>query len=379
MTETYMDCNATSPVEPKVAGEVMLYLTEEYGNAGSRTHDFGARAKSAVATARGRVAALAGAEDDEVVFTSGATESNNLAILGLAEYGEQTGRKHIVSTMIEHKAVLEPLEVLRARGFEVSLVHPSAGGFVQPGDVQRDLRGDTLLVSVMHVNNETGIEQPITEIAQSLAGSDAFLHVDAAQGFGKVPLVLKNSRIDLMSVSAHKLYGPKGVGALIARRRDYQAPPLCPLLHGGGQERGLRAGTLPVELIVGFGVACDLARQEVAQRRERCDEIRRGLLRLVERLGGVLNGNEDRCMTHVLNISFPGVDSEAAIVSLKGLVAVSNGSACTSASYTPSHVLTAMGLDSERAEQALRFSWCHMTEEPDWDIVYERLRKVQQS
>jgi cysteine desulfurase len=226
----YLDHAATTPVDPRVAEVVMHYMVEEFGNAGSRTHEYGSRARKAVDTAREQVAAVVEAKPDEVIFTSGATESNNLAILGLAPFGEREGRRHILSTMIEHKAVLEPLAHLEKRGFEVELVRPTRGGWVEADDVLSRVRDDTLLVSVMHVNNETGVIQPIDEVAAGLEGRSAYFHVDAAQGYSKELQKLKHKRIDMISVSGHKIYAPKGVGALITRRRNRLRPPLEPLM-----------------------------------------------------------------------------------------------------------------------------------------------------
>ncbi|HEY2981253.1 MAG TPA: aminotransferase class V-fold PLP-dependent enzyme, partial [Anaerolineales bacterium] len=234
----YMDCAATTPLLPEVRDEVMQYLEEDFGNAGSRTHDYGRRARAAVERARDRVATVVDASRGDIVFTSGATESNNLAILGLARHGEATGRKHIVSTAIEHNAVLEPLAELERRGFQVEYLSPDAGGAIDAGTVRKAVRPDTLLVSVMHVNNETGVIQPIEEIASILNRSEAILHVDAAQGFGKELRGLRNTRINLISISGHKIHAPKGVGALVVRRRDGARPPLESLMYGGGQERG---------------------------------------------------------------------------------------------------------------------------------------------
>jgi cysteine desulfurase len=355
---------------------VLEYLTEEFGNAGSRTHEYGTKAKQAVQHARGLVAAAVGVQPDEVVFTSGATESNNLAILGLAGHGERHAKRHIVSTSIEHKAVLEPLDSLRERGFEITLLHPSRGGVVNPDDVRAALRADTLLVSVMHVNNETGVEQPIPEICGALAGHEAYLHVDAAQGFGKRPEPLRNERIDLISISAHKIYGPKGIGALITRRRGFDRPPLTPLQFGGGQERGLRPGTLAVPLIVGLGVATELAQRDATRRATSCRRFREELLAKLAPLGIVLNGEQERVLPHVLNLSIPELDAEAFMVATKHLIAVSNGSACTSQSYQPSHVLTAMGYDEGRVRSAIRISWCHMTPPVDWVAVVSAIQHV---
>lgn len=373
---TYLDCNATTPVEPAVRDVVLRFMTEEFGNAGSRTHDYGARAQQAVQQAREQVATVLGAKRDEVLFTSGATESNNLAILGLAPQGDRTGRRHIVSTAIEHKAVLEPLERLRERGFEVTLVPPTSGGWVDPEAVRSALRPDTLLVSVMHANNETGVLQPLDEICRVLADHPAYLHTDAAQGVGKELKALRNPRVDLVSISGHKLYGPKGVGALVARRRNFERVPLTPLMVGGGQERGLRPGTIAVPLVVGLGLAAELALRDYESRRQRVLQIRKNALAALTPLSATIQGDVERTLPHVLNISFPGVDSEAVMLAWKGIAAVSNGSACTSQSYTLSHVLLAMGLPETDVRRAVRVSWCHLTEQVDWGSMAAAIRRL---
>jgi cysteine desulfurase len=370
----YLDYNSTAPVDPRVAEEVMTYMAFEFGNAGSRTHSYGQRAKERVKQARGELAAVVAAQLDEVIFTSGATESDNLAILGLAAHGEASGKRHIISTQIEHKAVLEPLEILRARGFEVELLSPNQGGWVAPEAVAAALRPDTLMVSVMAVNNETGVIQPLQEIADLLHGHDAYFHVDAAQAFGKLIEPLRNARIDLLAVSGHKIGGPKGIGALICRRRGYNRVPLRPLMFGGGQERGLRPGTLPVALIAGLGTASALALKEAKQRLQDAMEIREQLLTALTPLGAELNGDLDRTVASTLNVSIPGVDSEAAIVALKDIVALSNGSACTSQAYEHSHVLTAAGFPQSRVEGALRLSWGPGTTKIPYEEIARRLR-----
>jgi cysteine desulfurase len=372
----YLDCAATTPVDPRVTAAVVRFLADEYGNAGSRTHDFGGRARRAVERARDQVAAVARCTRGEVVFTGGATESNNLAILGLIEHGRRTGRRHLVSTAIEHAAVLEPLRHLAGHGFEVTLVPPTPGGWVDPDAVRTAVRADTLLVSVMHVNNETGVIQPIEAIARGLEGHAAWFHVDAAQSFGKIIEPLRHPRVDLISVSGHKLHAPKGVGALITRRRGDERPPLTPLTFGGGQERGLRPGTLPVHQIVGLGLAAELALAEVDERAAANREFRARALAALLPLDPVLTVDPDRAVPHILNLSFPGVDADEAMEALADWIAISNGSACTSHSQTCSHVLGAMGLAGPRADGALRLSWCHLTPDPDWPRVVEILRSL---
>ena len=371
----YLDCNATTPLEPGVREVMLHFFDQEYGNAGSRTHEFGLAARKAVEEARGAVAAVAKSKSEEVVFTSGATEANNLAILGLADLGQRTSRRHIVSTAIEHKAVLEPLDVLRQRGFTVDLAPPTRHGWVAVDEIMARVRPDTLLVSVMHANNETGVLQPIAELAAALSAHEAYLHVDAAQGFGKDDQ-LEASRIDLISVSAHKVFGPKGVGALIARRRGFNRVPITPLLFGGGQERGLRPGTLPVALIAAFGEAARLAKRDGVRRKERCMQFRNEILTNLAPLQPLTNGDQNRCLPHVLNISFPGVDSEALLVALKQHVAISNGAACTSHSYETSHVLKAMQLDARDIAGAIRLSWCHLTPAPNWNAMTSSIRAL---
>ena len=372
----YLDCNATTPMEAEVRDVVLRFMAEEFGNAGSRTHDFGVRAQQAVQQAREQVAAVLGAKRDEVLFTSGATESNNLAIFGLAPHGERAGRRHIVSTAIEHKAVLEPLERLRARGFEVTLVPPTPGGWVDPDAIRSALRSDTLLVSVMHANNETGVLQPLGEICRVLADHPAYLHTDAAQGFGKDLTALRHQRVDLISVSGHKIHGPKGVGALVVRRRGFERIPLTPLMVGGGQERGLRPGTIPVPLVVGLGFAAELSLREHESRSRRNLAVREEAMAAFKPLGVRLHGDPDCTMSHVLNVSFSGVDSEAIMLAWKGVAAVSNGAACTSQSYTLSHVLQAMKLPDDAIRGAVRISWCHLTPDVEWNELAEAIRRL---
>jgi cysteine desulfurase len=348
-------------------------METEFGNAGSRTHEYGMMASQAVEEARTHVAEGCSAKSDEVVFTSGATEANNLALLGLGPHAQGTGRRHALALAIEHKAVLEPLGALAlAQEVEVELVPVGECGWVDPSELASRLRPDTFVVSTMHANNETGVIQSLSDIADVLRDHPAYWHVDAAQTFGKIE-GLAEERIDLISMSGHKLYGPMGVGALIARRRGYERPPLTPLMFGGGQERGLRPGTVPVPLVAGLGEACRLALSEQEKRSAACIAERSRVNKAFEALEPNYNGDQERVLSHVMNLTIPGLDAEAAMMILRDLVAISNGSACTSSSYEPSHVLSAMGLALERASGALRVSWSHDPVPVDWVEVAERL------
>ncbi|MDY0213272.1 MAG: aminotransferase class V-fold PLP-dependent enzyme [Desulfuromonadaceae bacterium] len=376
---TYLDCNATTPVEPSVAKLAARFLEQDYGNPASPIHDYGLFARAAVEHARAQVARVVGARPDEVIFTSGATEANNMAILGLAQSALADGKRHVVTTAIEHKAVLEPFEALERLGFEVKILPAGADGRFDPQLLAAALRPDTALVSTMQVNNETGIVQPLAEVASILAQHPAWWHVDAAQGFGKELEQLRQPRIDLLSISGHKIYAPKGVGALIARKRNSTLPPLQPLMFGGGQEQGLRPGTLAVPLIVGLGEAAKLALREREQRLEFCRAFRVQALAALARLGAVQNGAEAHCLPHVINVSIPGISSDQAIHALKEVIAISSTSACTSHTRTPSHVLAAMGLSFEQAESSLRLSWCHMTPAVDWERVIDILQQLRKA
>lgn len=357
MRPLYLDYNSTAPLDPRVFEAMRPYFLEDIGNAGSRTHVYGQRAKEAVDRARQQVADLIGARSDEILFTSGATESNNLVLLGLLRHGQTTGRKHVLASAIEHKSVLEPLDQLREAGFDLQLLPVTAGGQVEPGAVRERLRPDTLIVSVMHSNNETGVLQPVLEIAALLEDTKTFFHVDAAQTFGKEVETLRKLRCDFLSISGHKIYGPKGVGALFARRLRAQRRPLTPLMYGGGQEMGWRPSTLPVPLVVGLGTAAEIAAREYPVRREAAARVKRDFLSELAAVEYRINGDPSRTQTHVVNVSFPGVDSEALMMAVREELAISNGAACTSASYSPSHVLKAMGLSDDLIASAVRISW----------------------
>jgi cysteine desulfurase len=358
----YLDFNASTPTHPRVVETMRDIYQNHYGNTGSRTHIFGQKAKEIVERARKRISSILSVDSSEVIFTSGATESNNLAILGLARWGEQNGRKHLISTKIEHKAVLEPLNYLAKQGFDIDLIDVDSTGRIDVKNVNEKLRSDTLLVSVMHANNETGVIQPVHEIGELLKDTNVYFHIDAAQTFGKLVPELHNLEYDLLSISGHKIYGPQGIGALILRQKKYLRPPVQPITFGGGQEQGLRPGTLPVALIAGFGAAAEIAAHECVTWNENNLKTKNYLLSELGKVICTINGTQEYCLPNTLNVSFPNVDSEALMLALKEYYAVSNGSACTSANYKPSHVLTAMGLSEDLIDSAIRISWGPMVD-----------------
>lgn len=352
----YLDMAATTPVSKRVADVVVQYMTEEFGNAGSRTHVWGTTAKRAVGQARTGLADFFDAQPDELIFTSGATESNNIALLGLADAGRRSGRMHMLASATEHKAVLEPLANLASRGFEVELVRPGPGGRFEAGEILSKVRDDTLLVSLMHVNNETGVIQPISEIADALIQTPTLFHVDAAQSFAKVEPEVMRSPIDLISFSGHKIGAPKGIGGLVVRRRGWETPPLSPITFGGGQERKLRPGTLPVSSIMGLAEAANERVEDVRWASESA-AFKAELLGALEAAGASVNGDIDHSAPHILNLRVGGIDGEALVVGLSDAFGFATGSACTSSDYSPSHVLSAMGLDSRSAAESIRLSW----------------------
>lgn len=370
----YLDCNATTPLKGEVADVIMKYMIEEYGNAGSRTHAYGAKAKSAVELARQKIADVVNAQKNEVIFTSGATESNNLSILGLADTLISKNKTHLITTAVEHKSILEPFfQMERKYGFEVSYIGSNGDGYISLQDIVSQVNDRTGLISCMQVNNETGVIYPIHDIACYLEENklDIYFHTDAAQGYGKVLDQLRNKRIDLISVSAHKIYGPKGVGALIRRVRDYKKVPVNPLMYGGGQESSIRPGTLPVALIAGFGKASELALSSHNEWWEKCQKKKDELIASMEKLNPIIHGINT--MPSSICFSIPGINSEAAIVALKDIISFSNGSACTSRNYTTSHVLKAMNVSDEIVRGAMRMSWCEDTPEIPWSKVVDCL------
>jgi cysteine desulfurase len=370
----YMDYSATTPVDPRVAEKMCSYLTPDggFGNPASRSHSFGWKAEEAVDEARGQVATLVNADPREIVWTSGATESNNLAIKGVAHFYRKRG-KHIVTCKTEHKAVLDTCRHLEREGFEVTYLDPMSDGLVDPTKLQNSLRDDTILVSIMHVNNEIGVIQDIEGIGEMTRARKILFHVDAAQSVGKVPIDLERMNIDLMSFSAHKIYGPKGIGALYVRRKPRVR--LEAQMHGGGHERGMRSGTLATHQIVGMGEAFRIAREEMAAENERVLGLRRRLWDGLKDLEQVfVNGDSERRVAGNLNLSFAFVEGESLIMALKDL-AVSSGSACTSASLEPSYVLRALGREDELAHSSIRFSLGRFTTTEEVNYAIEKIRE----
>jgi cysteine desulfurase len=365
----YMDNHATTPLDPRVLDAMLPYFTENFGNAASRTHAYGWRAETAVDSARETIARFIGAESGkEIVFTSGATESDNLAIKGVAEYYESKG-KHIVTSTIEHKAVLDSCKRLEKQGYEVTYVAAGRDGIVDPGAIQAALTDKTILVSVMLANNEVGTIQPIEEIGKITRARGVLFHVDAVQGLGKTPFDVRTMNVDLASLTAHKIYGPKGVGALYVRRSRPRVR-LAAQMDGGGHERGNRSGTLNVPGIVGFATAVDILQKEGVAEAKRLQGLRDRLhQRITSQLDEVmLNGHPERRLPGNLNLSFAFVEGEGLMMAIKD-VAVSSGSACTSASLEPSYVLRSMGLDEDLAHSSIRFGLGRFNTEEEVDYV----------
>ena len=373
----YLDYSATTPVDPRVADKMRQFLTPdgEFGNPASRSHSFGWHAEEAVDEARKQVAALIGADPREIVWTSGGTESDNLAIKGAAHFYQKKG-KHIVTVKTEHKAVLDTCRQLEREGFEVTYLAPQADGLLDLVELEASLRDDTVLVSVMHVNNEIGVVQDIGAIGKMTRERGIILHVDAAQGAGKIPIDVHEMQVDLMTLSAHKIYGPKGIGALYICRKPRVR--LEAQMHGGGHERGLRSGTLPTHQIVGMGEAFRVAREEMAEESARIRALRDRLWNGLNKMEEVyLNGDLEQRVPGNLNVSFNFVEGESLIMALKD-VAVSSGSACTSASLEPSYVLRALGRNDELAHSSLRFTIGRFTTEKEIDYTISLIEQAVQ-
>ncbi|CAB3644640.1 IscS subfamily cysteine desulfurase [Trinickia soli] len=367
----YMDYSATTPVDPRVVDKMIPFLREQFGNPASRSHSYGWDAERAVEEAREQVAALVNADPREIIWTSGATESDNLAIKGAAHFYKSKG-KHIVTVKTEHKAVLDTCRELEREGFEVTYLDVKSDGLIDLDVFKSALRPDTILVSVMFVNNEIGVIQDIEAIGEICREKGIIFHVDAAQATGKVEIDLSRLKVDLMAFSAHKTYGPKGIGALYVRRKPRVR--IEAQMHGGGHERGMRSGTLATHQIVGMGEAFRLAREEMATENERVRMLRDRLLRGLTEIEEVyVNGDMERRVPHNLNISFNFVEGESLIMAIKD-VAVSSGSACTSASLEPSYVLRALGRNDELAHSSIRFTVGRFTTEQDVDYVVDLLK-----
>ena len=368
----YLDYSATTPVDPRVAERMIPWLVEKFGNPASRSHAYGWEAEKAVEEARDNVAALVGADPKEIVWTSGATESNNLAIKGAAQFYQGKG-KHLITVKTEHKAVLDTMRELERHGFEVSYLDPQENGLVDLEQFKAAIRPDTILASVMFVNNEIGVVQPIEQMGEICRAKGVLLHVDAAQATGKVGIDLSKLKVDLMSFSAHKTYGPKGIGALYVRRKPRIR--LEAQMHGGGHERGLRSGTLATHQIVGMGEAFRFAREEMAAENERIRMLRDRLWKGISDIEQVfLNGDLDQRVPHNLNVSFAFVEGESLMMAIKD-VAVSSGSACTSASLEPSYVLRALGRQDELAHSSIRFTIGRFTTVEEIDYTVQLLHR----
>ena len=368
----YLDYSSTTPIDPRVADKMIPYLREQFGNPASRSHMYGWEAEKAVEEAREHVAALVNADSREIIWTSGATEGNNLAIKGAAHFYKTKG-KHIITVKTEHKAVLDTVRELERQGFEATYLQPGDNGLITIEQLKEAIRPDTILVSVMWVNNEIGVIQPMDEIGELCRSKGIIFHSDAAQATGKTPIDLEKTKVDLVTFTAHKTYGPKGVGALYVRRKPRVR--IEAQMHGGGHERGLRSGTLATHQIVGMGEAFRIAKEEMAIEIPRMQALRDRLAKGLQEIEEVyVNGDMQHRVPHNLNMSFNYVEGESLIMAIKG-IAVSSGSACTSASLEPSYVLRALGRSDELAHSSIRFTFGRFTTEEDVDFTIDLLKK----
>lgn len=370
MKPLYMDAQATTPLDPRVLDAMLPYSISQYGNPHSRTHFYGWEAEDAVEMSRKHVANLINADPKEIIFTSGATESNNIAVKGVARFHKRR-KKHVITTQTEHKCVLDSCRHLEGEGFDVTYLPVKNNGVVDLQTLVEAIRPDTSLISVMFVNNEIGVRQPIEEIGKICRDKKIFLHTDAAQAVGKIPVDVNAANIDLMSISGHKVYGPKGIGALYVRRRPRVR--LEPIMSGGGQERGMRSGTLPAPLIVGFGKACEIASEEMKHDQEHVDTLSDRLIDGITSQINMVFRNGDPNMTYpgCVNLSFSCIEGESLLMALKD-IALSSGSACTSASLEPSYVLRALGADDEMAHSSIRFGIGRFTTQAEVDYTVEK-------
>lgn len=355
----YLDYNASAPVDPHVLDVMIDVYRNHLGNANSRTHEFGESARNIVEMARNQVASLLGVTSAEVFFTSGATESNNIALQGLRSYAETTQKKKIITSAIEHKAILETINALQKEDFEAVFIKPNSTGRVSAQKILNEVTDHTLVVSLMHVNNETGIIQPVMQIGDELEKREVLFHVDATQSCGKLVDEIKTMKYDMLSFSAHKLGGPQGIGVLVLRKKNYKLPPVKAIMYGGPQEHGIRPGTVPVALVAGCGKACEIAKLEYIHRAEKLKFVKDLVLQMLGESGldFTINGDQNYCMNNTLNVCLHGVSSEALMILTKQYCSISNGSACTSKNYSPSYVLLAMGVPVEQIESSIRISW----------------------
>ena len=368
----YLDYSATTPVDRRVAEKMIPFLTEHFGNAASRSHAFGWKAEEAVEEARAHVAALLNADPKEIVWTSGATEGNNLAIKGAANFYKTKG-KHIITQKTEHKAVLDTFRELERQGFEATYLEVDSNGLITLEQLKKAIRADTILVSIMMVNNEIGVVQPVWEIADLCRSKGIIFHCDAVQGAGRLEIDVQKFKVDLLTITAHKIYGPKGIGALYVRRKPRVR--IEAQIHGGGHERGFRSGTLATHQIVGFGEAARLAKAEMGSENERVRSLRDRLLKGIQDIEeAYVNGDLDQRIPHNLNVSFNFVEGESLIMAVKDL-AVSSGSACTSASLEPSYVLRALGRSDELAHSSIRFTLGRFTTEDEIDFAIDLIKR----
>ena len=372
MKQIYLDNQATTPLDPEVFSAMSPWFTEKFGNASSRNHTYGWEAEEAVEIARESVAAIIGSLPKEIIFTSGATEANNIALQGVAKNYQNQGR-HIITLKTEHKAVIDVCQHLSEDGFDITYLPVDKDGMLNVNKFEDAIRDDTIFASVMHVNNEIGVIQPIKELGAICKNKNVIFHVDAAQSVGKIPLNIDDMGIDLLSISAHKFYGPKGVGALYIRRKDPRVQ-LQPVMFGGGHERGVRSGTLPVPNIVGMGRACDLAADVMNEENLKITTLRDALLQGIrdKNPNALVNGSMEKRVAGNLNMSFPGVNNEAIIAAIPE-IAISSGSACTTSTMEPSHVLLALGISKEEAYSSLRFGIGRFNTEEDIHIAVKSI------
>ena len=377
MQQVYLDNQATTPLDPKVFSAMEPWFTEKFGNASSRNHTYGWEAEEAVEIARESVAATIGALPKEIIFTSGATEANNIALQGAAKSYQDQGR-HIITVKTEHKAVMDVCQHLSKDGFDITYLPVDKDGILDVNKFEDAIRDDTILASVMHVNNEIGVIQPIKELGAICKNKGVIFHVDAAQSLGKIPINVDDMGIDLLSISAHKLYGPKGVGALYVRRKNPRVQ-LQPIMFGGGHERGIRSGTLPVPNIVGLGKACDIAVDVMIEENLRISQLRDTLLKGIraENPNASINGSMEHRVAGNLNMSFPGANNEAIIAAIPE-IAISSGSACTTSTMEPSHVLLALGMSKEEAYSSLRFGIGRFNTEKDVETAIKVINRCMQ-